>query len=102
MPKVTVTQQSSMTPDEAFQRIHDVLSNSSDLKKLDSSYSFKADKESLSGVASGKLFTANLHVQDRKPGCLIEIIVSLPFHLAFAKGLVRSTLERKIKNAISG
>jgi hypothetical protein len=56
----------------------------------------------LSGTAKGSKFTANMKVVSQAQGSsLVTIDVDLPLLLTPVKGLVQSTLEKKLKAALA-
>lgn len=101
MPKINVKKACSLKPEELFAKVSDVLNNDSELKKLDPTYACTFEPSSLSGVAKGKLFSANMKIQPLPTGSEVEIQVELPFALALAKGLVQKTLEKKLDKVVS-
>lgn len=101
MPKVNIKQNSNLNPQEAYDKVTSFLSDDSDLKKLDPSYTCDFDPKSLSGKATGKLFKANMKITEDGDGSTVEIIVDLPLHLALAKSMVEKTLTKKLGNVIS-
>lgn len=100
MPKVIVKKQSQMPAAESFQKISKMLEEDPQLKKLDPKYKCKFDSKTLSGTASGSQFKASLTVKGSNDGSAVEITVELPFHLALAKGIVESTLKKKIEEVL--
>jgi hypothetical protein len=100
MPKVVVKKTCSLTPDSLFSKVQGVLSNDSELKKLDPSYKCDFNPSQFTGLATGKMFSANLKVSAHSQGAEVEIVVDLPFALALAKGLVQKTLEKKLNEVI--
>lgn len=101
MPSVKIAKKTHQTPDQAFQRISNMLQNDSELRKLDSKYTCEFDSKALSGTAKGSQFKANMKVLPQGTGSEVEIVVELPFHLGLVKGLVSKTLEKKLDEALS-
>lgn len=101
MPSVKVEHATNLSASETFKRISAILSNDSDLKKIDSKYKAQFDAQSRSGVAEGSMFKAKMAVRDQGTGAVVEITVDLPFHLALAKGMVQKTLQKKLEQALS-
>lgn len=96
MPKVTVQKKTTLTANEAFQKVKTFLENDPDLKKLDSGYKTNFDEATLTGQANGKMFKANMTVKGAGNGSEIEIVVDLPLTLALVKGVVEKTLAKKL------
>lgn len=101
MPKVKVESQTSRTPEETFQKIKTLLENDHELRKLDSGYVCKFDEQKLTGSAKGSKFTADMKVVSQGPGSNVEIVVDLPLMLTPVKGIVQSTLQKKIESALA-
>lgn len=100
MPSLTVKKSSSLSPEESFDRVSQLLQNDSELKKLDAKYTCNFDKGSLSGQAAGSQFKAKMQIHKTASGSDVEVAVDLPFHLALVKGMVQKTLEKKLDQAL--
>ena len=96
MPKVSVKSSSSLSPDEAFSKVKNMLEQDRELKKLDPEINYEFNDGGLSGEAKGKFFKANMQVTASGDASEVEIVIDLPFHLALAKGLVQKTLQDKL------
>jgi hypothetical protein len=96
MPKLTVTRETSLSSQEAFEKITHLLENDKELNKLDPGYKCDFDSGSLSGTAVGKQFKAKMHIKDKGSGSEVELLVDLPMTLTLVKGLVKSTLQKKV------
>lgn len=96
MPKVKVEAQSKLSPEEAFQKIKTLLENDRDLRKMDSGYQCIFDEGKLSGSAKGGKFSADMKVTSNAGGAAVEIEVDLPLMLTPVKGIVQSTLQKKL------
>jgi len=101
MPSIKVEKQSKLSTSDSFKRISNMLSNDSDLKKLDSKYKCEFDEKAMTGTADGSLFKAKMNVKESAGGSKVEIVVDLPFHLALVKGMVEKTLQKKLEEALS-
>lgn len=101
MPSIKVEKQSSLSADDSFKRISNLLSNDKDLRKLDASYKCEFNSSDLSGKADGSMFKAKMNVKQSGGGSKVEIVVDLPFHLALVKGMVEKTLQKKLEEALS-
>jgi hypothetical protein len=96
MPKVNIKSDSKYSAKETYEKVKSLLSNDADLKKLDPSFACTFDDSTMTGVAKGGMFKADMKVEDKSPTSSVEIIVDLPFHLALVKGMVKKTLEKKL------
>ncbi len=102
MPKVSVQSLTSKSANEAYEKIKTMLETDPELRKMDPSCSFSFNQGSLSGTAKGSKFTANMKVVSQAQGSsLVTIDVDLPLLLTPVKGLVQSTLEKKLKAALA-
>jgi hypothetical protein len=101
MPKVIVKKETSMDAEETFLKISKMLSEDGHLKKLDPKYICKFDENSKSGTAQGAQFKAEMSVKSTTKGSSVEIVVDLPFHLTLVKGVVESTLKKKVEEALT-
>jgi hypothetical protein len=101
MPKVKVETNSKMSPADAFKKIRSLLEGDKDLRKMDSTYQCKFNDNSLSGTAKGSKFSADMKVVDQGEVCTVIIEVDLPLILAPVKGVVQSTLQKKLDAALA-
>lgn len=101
MPKVKVESQSKHSAEETFKRIRHMLENDKELRKMDSSYVCQFNEKSLSGSAKGGKFEADMKVASIGSGASVEIEVSLPLMLTPVKGIVQSTLQKKLETALA-
>ncbi len=104
MPKVTVQSQTTQSANEAYQKIKTMLETDPELRRMDPSCSFSFNEGSLSGTAKGSKFSANMKVVGQTAGnsmTMVTIDVDLPLLLTPVKGLVQSTLEKKLKAALA-
>jgi hypothetical protein len=101
MPSVKVEKQTSLSPDDSFQRISDLLSNDKDLRKLDPKYKADFNKQNRSGTADGSMFKAKLNIREAGSGSKVEITVDLPLAMFAFKGMVEKTLQKKLEEALA-
>ena len=101
MPKVKVESQTKHSSEEAFKKIRAMLESDGDLKRMDPSYACKFNEQSLTGTAKGGKFEANMKVVASGAGSKVEIEVSLPLLLTPVKGIVQSTLQKKLDSALA-
>jgi hypothetical protein len=105
MPKVKVESQSKHTPQDTFQKIKTLLESDRELRKMDSSYVCNFNEQAMTGSAKGSKFQADMRVTtndaSKGAGCTVEIEVNLPLMLTPVKGIVQSTLQKKLESALS-
>jgi hypothetical protein len=101
MPSIKVEKQCSLSADDSFKRISNMLSNDRDLRKLDSKYKCEFNEKDRSGVADGSMFKAKMNIKEAGAGSNVMITVDLPMHLALVKGMVQKTLEKKLEEALA-
>ncbi len=101
MPTIKIEKQTDISAEDCFKRISDLLSNDRDLRKLDAKYKCDFDSTKMSGVAEGSMFKAKMNVKSANSGSKVEIIIDLPFHLSLVKGMVESTLKKKLEEALA-
>ncbi len=101
MPKVKVESQSKHSPEETFKKIRSLLENDRDLRKMDPNYTCQFNEQSKTGTAKGGQFTAEMKVSPKTGGSAVEIEVSLPLMLTPVKGIVQSTLQKKLESALA-
>lgn len=97
MPKFKVETQSKHSPEETYQKIKGLLENDRDLRKMDSSYVCNFNDSGMTGTAKGSKFEAAMKVAGTGSGAKVEIDVSLPLMLTPLKGVVQSTLQKKLE-----
>jgi hypothetical protein len=68
---------------------------------MDSNYACSFNDASLSGTAKGSKFEAAMKIAQAGPGANVEIEVSLPMMLTPLKGVVQSTLQKKLEHALA-
>lgn len=101
MPKVKVETRSKHTPEQTFQKIKSLLENDRDLRKMDSSYTCQFNDSSMTGTAKGGKFSADMRVTSQGDGSMVSIEVDLPLMLTPVKGIVQSTLQKKLDSALA-
>jgi hypothetical protein len=101
MPKVKVESQSKHSAEETFKKIRALLESDRDLRKMDSGYVCEFNEKGLTGSAKGSKFEADMRVTAKGTGSQVEIDVSLPLLLTPVKGIVQSTLQKKIESALA-
>jgi hypothetical protein len=68
---------------------------------MDANYVCEFNDQTLTGSAKGSKFEADMRVTPKPGGSLVEIEVSLPFILTPVKGVVQSTLQKKMEAALA-
>lgn len=101
MPKVKVECQSKRSAEETYKMIRSLLESDGDLRRMDSSYVCQFDDKTLSGTAKGGKFEADMKVISQGDGSKVEIEVNLPLMLTPVKGLVQSTLQKKLDTLLA-
>ncbi len=101
MPKFTVETASNKSAQETFKAIRDLLENDRDLRKMDSSYTCNFNETALSGNAKGGKFKADMKVVAKGAGSSVSIEVDLPLMLTPVKGIVQSTLQKKLESILA-
>lgn len=101
MPKVKIESESKHSAADTFNKIRKMLENDKDLQKMDPGYSCHFDDKNLRGTAKGSKFEANMIITAKGPGSFVEIEVSLPMLLTPVKGVVQSTLQKKVAVALA-
>ncbi len=97
MPKVKVESQSKYSPEETFKKIKQMLETDRDLQKLDAGYKCNFNESAMTGTAKGSKFEANMKVASTGAGSQVQIEVDLPLMLTPIKGVVQSTLQKKLE-----
>lgn len=77
-----------------------LLESDKDLRKLDS-YVCNFNEATFSGSAKGNKFEADMKVTPAGDGAQVQIDVSLPLMLTPVKGLVQTTLQKKIDTILA-
>ena len=101
MPKVKVESKSGLAQAEAYSRVKSLLENDTDLQKMDSSCKFTFNDGAQTGSAKGSKFSAEMKVAAVGSGSNVTIEVDLPLMLTPVKGVVQSTLEKKLQKALA-
>ena len=101
MPKVKVETKSKLSPEETFKKIRNLLENDKELRKMDSGYTCTFDDKAMTGTAKGSKFEANMRVSGAAGACGVEIEVTLPLMLTPLKGVVQSTLQKKLESTLA-
>lgn len=101
MPKFKVESKSNHSAQDTYEKIKSLLENDRDLRKMDSSYICNFNDSGLTGTAKGSKFEAEMKVAGAGAGANVEIEVSLPFMLTPLKGVVQSTLQKKLESALA-
>lgn len=101
MPKFKVETQSKHSPQDTFQKIRGLLESDKDLRKMDSSYTCQFNETAMSGKAKGTKFEADMQVKAQGGGSVVVLDVSLPMMLTPLKGVVQSTIEKKLQSLLA-
>lgn len=101
MPKVKVESQCKHSAEEAYKKIRQLLESDSDLRRMDSNYVCKFNDQSMTGSAKGGKFEADMKVVASGSGSKVEIEVNLPLMLTPVKGIVQSTLQKKLDSILA-
>lgn len=101
MPKFKVESKSKYSAEETYKKIKDMLESDKDLRRLDSGYACQFNDGALTGTAKGKQFQADLTVSPAGGGSSVAIEVNLPLLLTPVKGMVQTTLQKKLDSALA-
>jgi hypothetical protein len=101
MPKLKCESKTARSPQEAFAKLKALLESDRDLRAMDSSYRCQFDEATLSGTAKGNKFEAEMKIAPAGEGANVAIEVSLPLMLTPLKGIVQSTLQKKMDKALA-
>jgi hypothetical protein len=101
MPKLKVESQSKHSAAETFKKIRNLLENDKELRKMDSSYVCEFNEPAGTGTAKGGKFQADMRVTSNGTGAMVEIEVTLPLMLTPVKGIVQSTLQKKLESTLA-
>lgn len=96
MPQVKFEKQISLSPQDAFDKLKSLLSNVSDLKKIDPSITLTVHEETKSLEAKGLKVNGNIKIDPQGSSCLIKINLDIPWTYAPFKPLIIAKLEEKI------
>lgn len=95
MPTVKVEKTCSLSREDAYKKVKELLETDKDLKKMDPSCQFSFNDGTTTGTAKGSMFSADMKVSSGSPTTVV-IEVQLPIMLSMAKGMVQSTLDKKL------
>jgi hypothetical protein len=101
MPKFTVEHKSSHSPQEAYEKIKNFLSNDKDIFKFDSKLQCLFNDGAMSCKMTGAQFKADMTVAAMGNGSAVSVTVDLPLMLSPFKGKVTETLQRKLAKYLS-
>ncbi|MCM2280809.1 MAG: polyhydroxyalkanoic acid system family protein [Bdellovibrionaceae bacterium] len=101
MPKLKVESQSKYSATETFKKIKQMLETDRDLQKLDAGYKCTFNEGNMTGTAKGSRFEANMKVAAAGTGSQVQIEVDLPLILSPMKGVVQSTLQKKLESTLA-
>ena len=100
MPKITIEKQTSLSAEDAYQKIKTMLADDRDLRKLDSGYQCQFDDGAKTGSAKGKQFKADMKIFSESP-TKVELVIDLPIMLTPFKGMVENTLKTKLEKILA-
>jgi hypothetical protein len=101
MPKVKAESNTNRPPQETFNKIKQMLETDRDLRKFDPNLACTFNESDMTGIAKGSQFKANMKVTSQGAGSHVEIEVELPLMLTPVKGVVQSTLQKKLDSVLS-
>jgi hypothetical protein len=97
MPQVKFEKQISLSPAEAFEKLKSLLSNTSELKKIDPDVELVVDEKKMCVQAKGTKISGDVSIQpDSADQCTVKIDLNIPWAYAPFKTLIKSKLEEKI------
>lgn len=100
MAKVKISHISKNSPEECFAKIKKLFENDKDIRKLDSNFTCEFDDDNLCGDATSKQFKAKMEILDHSEGAEVDLVITLPMHLALAKGMVKTMLTKKLEKYV--
>ena len=100
MAKVKVSHISNNSPEECFKKIQKLFENDKDIRKLDANFTCDFDEDNLCGTADSKQFKAKMEISDHSDGAEVNLVITLPMHLALAKGMVKTMLTKKLEKYV--
>ncbi len=100
MPTFDVSHKSRLSPEEAYDRVCEVIENEERFRDIDPNYSCSFDQDNYSGLAKSKLFKASLQVYEEGQGSLVEITIDVPMKYALAKGMIIKGLKQKMRSEL--
>ncbi len=101
MPKFKVESQSKLNQSEAFEKVKNLLAGDPDLRKLDSKIEITMNEIGHIAQIKGSKFSADVKVAALGSGSHVTIEVDLPLMLLPAKGMVQTTLEKKLAKILA-
>lgn len=96
MPKVKVEHSCKLSANDAFLKLKSFFEVDQDIKRLDPKLQCQFTDSSMTGLATGSQFKADLAVKASAEGSLVSVIVDLPFILTPIKGKIQETIQRKL------
>lgn len=100
MPTVKIEKACALSREDAYKKVKQLLETDKDLKKMDPTCQFTFNDASTTGTAKGSMFSAEMKVSSGSETTVV-IEVQLPIMLSMAKGMVQSTLDKKLAAALS-
>lgn len=101
MPKVKAEKSTNQSAQETFNKIKHMLESDKDLRKFDPNLACTFNEANMTGTAKGSQFKADMKVTSAGGGSRVEIEVDLPLMLTPLKGVVQSTLQKKLDSVLS-
>jgi hypothetical protein len=101
MPKVKAEKTTTQSAQETFNKIKHMLESDKDLRKFDPNLACTFNESNMTGTAKGSQFKADMKVTSKGDGSHVEIEVDLPLMLTPVKGMVQSTLQKKLDSVLS-
>jgi hypothetical protein len=99
MPKIVIEKQTTLSANDAYQKIKAMLADDKDLRRFDAGYQCQFDDGGLTGSAKGKQFSANIKVAGSPTK--VELSIELPLMLTPFKGVVENTLKSKLDKILA-
>lgn len=97
MPQVKFEKQISLSSQDAFEKLKDLLSNTSELKKIDPDLVLTIQDDKKCVLAKGKKINGEVVVQeDGADQSTILVDLNIPWTYAPFKSIITSKLEEKI------
>lgn len=100
MAKIEIKYDSSLSADETYGKIKDLIGDNKDLKSIDKNYSFSMDDGARSASAKGKGFDAEMSVEESGGTSTVKFSIKVGLMLSPFKGVIEEKLKAKLEKVL--
>lgn len=101
MPKVKIDHETSLPASDAFSKIKGFFETDPDIRRFDPNLKCEFADNKMEGKATGSQFKADIAVNSKGSGSVINLVIDLPLMLTPFKGKIQQTITQKLSQYLA-